>query len=131
MNVDIRPDPAKAGFFIITPRGCIDSDTHGNFRDRIDSALAKTTRGIIIDMKNVDYVSSAGLGVFFTVKKLLAKNGGELLFCNLKPQIKRLFEVVKALPRESIFGSLEEADQYFYKIMNEEIERRNEEKNTL
>ena len=123
MNVDIRPDPLKAGFYIVAPKSPIDSDTYAEFQTKLAPLLQKTARGIIIDLRDVDYISSAGLGVLFTAKKFLVGNGGELLFCNLKPQIKRLFEIVKALPKESLFESVEEADRYFYKIMNEEIER--------
>ncbi len=123
MNVDIRPDPLKAGFFIVTPKSPIDSDTYAEFQSKLAPLLQKSSRGVIMDLKNVDYISSAGLGVLFTAKKFLVSNGGELLFCNLKPQIQRLFEIVKALPKESLFESVEEADRYFYKIMNEEIER--------
>jgi hypothetical protein len=31
---------------------------------------------------------------------------------------------VNALPKESVFSSVEEADRYFYAIMNNEIRRR-------
>lgn len=123
MHVDILPDKDKPGFFIVAPHGSIDSDTYLDFQGRVTPLLVKSTRGVIIDLSRVDYISSAGLGVIFTMRKALLGNAGELLFSNVKPQIKRLFDIVKALPKESIFESTEEADRYFYKIMNEEIER--------
>ncbi len=123
MDVDILPDKEKEGYFRIVPHGPIDSDTYVEFRDKAAPILSKTTKVVLLDLRAVDYISSAGLGVLFTIKKQLMQNGGELLFCNLKPQIKRLFEVVKALPKETIFESIQEADVYFYKIMNEEIDR--------
>ena len=48
----------------------------------------------------------------------------ELLFCNAKPQIQKLFDTVNVLPKDRVFTSLEEADLFFYKIMNEEIEKK-------
>ena len=122
MDVDILPDKAKEGFFRIVPHGPIDSDTYDGFREKADKVMANA-KGVVVDLRDVDYISSAGLGVLFTMKKTLVQKNGELLFCNLKPQIKRLFDVVKALPKETIFESLEEADRYFYRIQNEEIER--------
>ena len=121
MRIDIHPDAEKAGFYRITPHGSIDSDTYQEFQSKVNPVVDAKTKGILIDLEQCEYISSAGLSVLFNLKKALLANKGELLFCNLKPQIKRLFEIVKALPKETLFGSIEEADRYFYKIMNEEI----------
>ena len=123
MQIKISPDKEKKGFFSVAPVGPIDSDTYLDFQKIVGPLLVPDTRGILIDLKQVDYISSAGLGALFSMKKFLVDNGGELLFCNLKPQIKRLFDIVKALPSATIFESYEEADRYFYKMMNEEIEK--------
>lgn len=125
MRVDIQADKQRPGFFNVAAHGPIDSETYLEFRDKISPVL-ENAKGIVVDLKKVDYISSAGLSVFFTMKKKLMAAGGDLLFCNLQPQIKRLFEVVKALPKETLFESMEEADRYFYKIMNDEIQRRKE-----
>ena len=121
MRVQINPDKGKLGVFIVIPYGPIDSDTHGELREKIKPLLAPSTKGVVLDLANVDYISSAGLGVLFTLKKTLIENKAELIFCNLKPQIKRLFEIVNALPKETLFKNLEEADAYFYKMMNKKI----------
>ena len=123
MQVDIKSDPSKPGFVIVTPYGSIDSDNYMDFQKQLEPTLIKATKNILMDFRDVDYISSAGLGVLFSVKKMLVTNGGELYFCNLKPQIKRLFEIVKALPNQKIFNSPQEADRYFYKMMNEEIDK--------
>ena len=123
MNVRISPARDKAGYFIVRPIGPIDSDTYLDFNDKITPLLVLTTKGIILDLADVDYISSAGLGILFTLKKFLKDRSGDLLFCNLKPQIKRLFEIVNALPKETLFKNADEADAYLYKMMNEEIQR--------
>ena len=123
MNVKIIPNLEKENYFTVTPYGPIDSDTYIEFKERLQPIFAKKAKGVLIDLTNVDYISSAGLGVLFTIKKFLIANGGELLFCNMKPQIKKLFDIVKALPPQTLFNSVEEADRYFYKMMNEEIDK--------
>lgn len=124
MDVKISANKEKNGYFTVTPHGSIDADTHQAFKEKMDELLNdKNTKMVLVDLANVDYISSAGLGVLFSVKKALIANKGELLFCNLKPQIAKLFEIVKALPRETVFRSVEEADKYFYSIMNAEIRR--------
>lgn len=123
MRVEINPTKGREGNFTIIPHGSIDSDTYQEFQTKINPVLTKTAKNVLLNLGDVDYISSAGLGVLFSLKKFLQGNGGQLLFCNLKPQIHKLFEVVKALPKESIFESVEQVDEYLYKIMNEEIEK--------
>lgn len=128
MQVKITSNKDKEGYFTVVPYGSIDSDTHEIFKEKVMPVLDKPVKMLLVDLSNVDYISSAGLGVLFTIKKALIANKGELLFCNLKPQIAKLFEVVKALPKESVFRTVEEADRYFYSIMNEEIKRQEKNK---
>ena len=123
MHVKISSIKGKEGFYTVLPDGPIDSESHTEFKSKLNPILNKTTRGILLDLTNVDYISSAGLGVLFSVKKILIENGGELLFCGMKPQIKKLFEIVKALPKETVFTNAAEADKYFYAIMNDEIKK--------
>ena len=122
MRVDCEPDPQKPGYIKVTPYGPIDSDTYLEFQGQLQTALSQHAKIILLDMAQVDYISSLGLGVLITAKKSLRAAGGDLLFCNLKAQIRRLFEIVKALPQESLFQSVEEADRYFYDMMNRVIE---------
>ena len=122
MHVNINPNGDKPGYYTVAPHGSIDSDTYTDFSDKITPLLNKETKGIILDLADVDYISSAGLGVLFTMKKHLRQNSGDLLFCNLKPAIKRLFEIVNALPAETLFKNSEEADAYLYRMMNKETE---------
>ena len=99
MHVKIHPSVDKPGTVIVTPHGPIDSDHYLDFNEKITPLLVPSTKNIVLDLQNCDYISSAGLGVLFAMKKFLKQNGGDLLFCNLKPQIRRLFEIVNALPK--------------------------------
>lgn len=111
---------------LVKPFGSIDNDTYQEFDQKMKPLLVPATENIVMDLGDVEYISSAGLGVIFTVKKFLVAKKGDLLFCNLKPQIKRLFEIVKALPTETLFKNREEADEYLYNMMNRAIDEENE-----
>ncbi len=125
MHVRIDSSKSKEGYYKITPTGANDSETHEDFNRQLQPILTRSTRCIVMDLSDVNYISSAGLGALFSIKKKLMENKGELLFTGLQPQIKKLFEIVKALPRETLFVSADEADKYFYQMMNEEIDRQN------
>jgi anti-anti-sigma factor len=126
MRVEVKPNKKKKGFYTIVPHGSIDSDSHSIFRTFVGRILDKSARSVLIDLKHVDYISSAGFGVLFSIQDFLKKQKGELLFCNLKPQIKKLFDVMKVLPPESIFSNIEEADKYLLNVVKDEIEKQKE-----
>ena len=42
----------------------------------------------------------------------LKKNDGKITFMNLQPQIKKVFEIINALPSMRIFSSIQELDDY-------------------
>ena len=119
----IEPIKHKEGYYTVTPYESIDNESHQEFYEKIRSIFSESLKGILIDLRHVEYISSAGLGVLFTTKKYMMGIGGELYFCNLKPQIKKLFEIVKTLKKETLFKDNDEADGYFYAIMNEEIKK--------
>ncbi len=75
-------------------------------------------------MEAVTYISSMGLNVMLKAKKYVEKNGGIFIITNLQPQVKKVFEIVAALPSLKVFASMEEADNYLAEIQRKEIERR-------
>jgi len=124
MRVEVRKLSDRPGYVAVIPHGSIDTESHDDFRRIIEPVLANNDlKHLLVDLKDVEYISSAGLGVLFSLKKTLGQRGGEIVFCHAQPQITKLFQTVKFLPKESVFTSLEEADRYFYGIMNAEIEK--------
>jgi len=109
------------GVFVISPTGSVDSDTYLVLEKEAESVLAKFPKVIIFDMRGVNYISSSGLGVVFKAKKALKQDKGELYLVNLTPPVKKVFDVVNALPAQNVFASVEELDNYLDKIQNEEI----------
>ena len=122
MDLEIKIQEAKPHNFTVILKGRLDSETHRLFDDRIKLLHEKKAKNVLINMAGVSYISSAGLGSIFQLMKKTRENGGELLLCNLQPQIKKVFEIIKALPTTSIFASIEEADKYLDVIMKNELE---------
>jgi anti-anti-sigma factor len=77
---------------------------------------------IIFDLEKLDYISSMGVRVIAKAKKSLKKSGGKIVLLNLQPQIRKVFEIIKALPSEQIFESVEEMDKYFDYMQKKTVE---------
>lgn len=54
-------------------------------------ALAEVAESRVIDCANLEYISSAGLGVLLMVQKRLKATGGELRLVNVKSNIHNVF----------------------------------------
>ena len=59
--------------------------------DRAKAALDTVNGPAVIDLTDLDYVSSAGLGVLVQTYKRLRDSGHSLRLTNLKPRIRSVF----------------------------------------
>ena len=85
--------------------------------------IEPATKVVLLDLKELSYISSMGIGSLLKIKKALEENKGKLMLSNLQPQIAKVFDIIKALPSEIIFRNVEEADAYLSKIQQSEIEK--------
>ena len=112
MELSVKVEERQVGVFTIQPLGHLDSNTSPGFKERVDALLESKARVLIFDLKYLEYISSAGLQVFFAAKKTLKEREGKLFFMNLQPQIRKVFDIIKALPMLNIFKDVEEMDGY-------------------
>lgn len=73
---------------------------------------SESGRDFILNLKDLDYSSSAGHGIFINMLGILNKSGRKLVFCNLNEQVRRVFEIVQLDELFAIFDSEEEALDY-------------------
>jgi anti-sigma B factor antagonist len=52
-------------------------------------------RKVLLNFKNVEFLSSAALGKLITLNKKLQGVKGKLILCNIHPQIYEVFEITK------------------------------------
>ena len=52
-------------------------------------------RKILLNFKNVEFLSSAALGKLITLNRKLQSAGGKLVLCEIDPQIYEVFEITK------------------------------------
>jgi anti-sigma B factor antagonist len=116
MALKVTTEEKGSGIHIIRPVGSIDAHTHPILGSQVDTIFTRSPRLIIFDMKDVQYISSAGISVVLSAEKSLNASGGKVLLVNLQPQIRKVFDIVQALPRQQIFANVEEMDAYLAAI---------------
>lgn len=112
MSLDIVITPEANNGKRISIAGRLDSNTAPELQQSIDNEINDSVNATIIDFKGLDFLSSAGLRVIFKAKKMMDGNGGKFLMVNLQPQIKKVFEIIKALDGMNVFKDQAEMDEY-------------------
>ena len=92
--------------------GALNTDTAPDFEQRLLAVLAGGQELTVLDMKDLDYISSAGLRVIFKAAKQAKAAGQRVAAANRKPHIDKVFEILKALPDMTVFANEEELDDY-------------------
>ena len=97
---------------VINLGGSLDTNTAPELESLLAAQLTPAIHLLVLDMKGLDYISSAGLRVVFKASKDMKAQGGKLAVANRQPQIVKVFDIVKALPDLNIFESQQEMDDY-------------------
>lgn len=66
-------------------------------------------RSVILNLDDVEYMSSSGLRVFVSLMRILKESGRGLKLCNLSVAVKKVFEVVELMDMFDIYDTEEEA----------------------
>jgi len=106
----------------ISMTGSLDSSTAPQLQDAIDAEIDSTIQAFILNFKQLDFLSSAGLRVIFKAKKLMDNQNGKFVLVNLQPQIVKVFDIIKALDGMDVFTSEEEMDEYLTAMQNKVLD---------
>ncbi len=93
-------------------KGALNTDTAPGFEKRMQEVMKGGHQLTVLDMKDLDYISSAGLRVIFKAAKEANAAGLRMAAANRKPHIDKVFEILKALPDMTVFANEQELDDY-------------------
>ena len=92
---------------IITLEGFVDAHTAPNFESAVQAELDAGRSKIIVDCAKLNYISSAGLGVFMSFIEEIRELGGDIKIIGLVPKVRHTFEI---LGFQDIFEMLDDLD---------------------
>ena len=72
----------------------IDHHTCERIKNKIDLAIEfRRAKYLIFDFDGVNFMDSSGIGLIMGRYKLISKNGGQAIMVNLKPTVRRIFQM--------------------------------------
>lgn len=93
------------GLSIISIDGFVDAHTAPQFENAIQSEIDAGRNRILVNCEKLNYISSAGLGVFMSFIEEVREQGGDIKICGLVPKVKHTFEI---LGFQDIFDMLDD-----------------------
>lgn len=78
---------------IITCSGRIDTLTAPEFEKQVYPHIDSSTNKIILELTQVDYISSSGLRVFIISQKKCHSSNKKLVLTNMTPEVKEVFDI--------------------------------------
>ncbi|MBN3039710.1 MAG: STAS domain-containing protein [Candidatus Omnitrophica bacterium] len=124
MGLQVNIKEKNPGIFEIAIIGSIDSSTCPDLEKKVELVLSKAPQVIIFDLGAVTYITSMGLSLMVKTEKAIKEKGKSLIVVNIPHQIKKVFDVISALPSMNIFTSIEEADSYLLKLQRDELDKK-------
>jgi len=83
---------------IVTASGRIDSNSSSELERALLGHTGSGESRIVVDLAEVEYISSAGLRVLLMVAKKLQATKGRLVLCAMPESVRLVFELAGFLP---------------------------------
>ncbi|HVP06636.1 MAG TPA: STAS domain-containing protein [Candidatus Acidoferrum sp.] len=96
--------------------GVIDTLTAGELEEVIDSLLKRGRFRIIIDLAGVDYISSAGWGIFISHIKEVRLNEGDIKLAGMISNVQEIYQLLEFDNVLQSFPSVDEARTLFDRV---------------
>jgi len=99
----------SSGAVVLGLKGSLGMEAVNKWEAALKEAKEKERSRIILDLTNLDYISSAGVGTFVACIAELRGKGGDLIFVNPTEEIREVFELLGFSKMFRIMENVEEA----------------------
>ena len=92
LNISINFNEEE-NLWVFSPEGEVDIYTSSKFKEEILRAFDTKKTDLLIDGKKLDYVDSTGLGSLISILKTVKANNNKIYLEDIKPNIRKLFDI--------------------------------------
>ena len=120
MALDIEITRIDPSTFNVKLSGKLDAQATPLFDSQMAPVLSDVSlRNIILELPDLTFISSAGMGSIATIRRTVMANKGSVVIVSATPAITRVIEITKVLPRDMLFASRKEADKYLAAVQKQ------------
>ncbi len=90
-KIDMRE---TTGINVLELKGYLDAHTAPELEKTFQSLMDGKKFNIVVNCKDLTYISSAGLGVFMAYIEDVRKNNGDIKLSNMSPKVYNVFDLL-------------------------------------
>jgi len=106
LQIEVRRQKDVA---VIILKGEVDAYTCARLREAMIEAIEDGGANLVVDMKNVEYIDSSGLGTLVGGLKRVSERQGTIAVVCTNPQIRKVFDITGLVKVFPIYGSEDDA----------------------
>lgn len=120
--VEVVSEELEGGIVVLRVKGHLDSSSAGELEGILESVYEYGYRKIIVDLKDVTYISSGGWGIFTGRVKSLREGDGDVVLAGMTSEVYDIYELLGFQEIIMQFADVEAAVEYVALPL---VERRN------
>ncbi len=98
---------------VLNIQGFLDAHTAPDFENELQQLIKDNRYNTVVNLDGLQYISSAGLGVFMGVIEDIRNNGGDLKICCAAPKVFKVFDLLGFPSLYEFYSTEEEAKSKF------------------
>ena len=109
------------GVVVLKLHGIVDSGTAQFLEDKFNDLVASNNVRIVADLGDVNYISSAGWGIFVGEIKGIRQRSGDIKLASMHPDVREVFDLLEFNTLLKPYATKEEALSAFAAHQNTRI----------
>lgn len=101
------------GVVIVALHGYLDAHTASEFERELRALIQGGASRIIVDFSDLEYISSAGLGVFMVFIEDVRRDHGDILLASMRENVFSVFDLLGFQVLFTITTTVDQAQQEF------------------
>lgn len=95
IDVYVEEAPQNRGVSILRVSGYVDTTTSPDLERRLQALLREKRYHVVVDLARVEYISSAGWGIFISEIREIREHGGDLKLAGMAPDVREVFDLLE------------------------------------
>jgi anti-sigma B factor antagonist len=93
--VSVMSGSGSHGVSVLKVSGYLDTTTASELETALYGLLDKACYKVVVDLSGVNYISSAGWGIFIGEIKRIRNHGGDLKLCGMVGDVHEVFQLLE------------------------------------
>ena len=107
IDVYVEEAAQNRGVSVLRVSGYVDTTTSPDLERRLQALLREKRFHVVVDLTKVEYISSAGWGIFISEIREIREHGGDLRLAGMMPDVREVFDLLEF---ENILQSFTDSD---------------------